>query len=65
MAWNGPIVGAGGADTKYCLSQLSIEKTEGPALPTWSLCATVLAPTRASPSAAVAHPAEGSFACAN
>ena len=30
MAWNGPIVGAHDADTKYHTSQFPIEKVEGP-----------------------------------
>ena len=65
MAWNGPIVGAGGVDAKYFTSRFFIEKAEGPASPTRCACAAALAPTRATPSAAAAGPAEGSFTCAN
>jgi len=55
----------GGADSKYCTSRFFIEKAGSPASRSWCPCAAALAPARATPSAAAAGSAEGSFTCAN
>ena len=55
------IIYTGGADSKYCTSRFFIEKAGSLASRSQCPCAAVLAPACATPSAAAAGSAEGSF----